>query len=139
MMRAISRLERLCSKYSRRTSVILRMDNLLLAISLAPAKICQSVIVIPRRYALSGRFKLSSLERNCCPVCAGPGDRFAMESVIALPWNRCPVCRGKRSLMLVAPDTSPRDTGISGEADSWDVGTGAGFYLDATQAPWHAH
>lgn len=42
-------------------------------------------------------------------------------------------------LMLVAPDTSPRNTGIAGEADDWEFGAGAGFYLDATQAPWSAH
>ncbi|WP_066380610.1 S-formylglutathione hydrolase [Anabaena sp. CA = ATCC 33047] len=42
-------------------------------------------------------------------------------------------------LMLVAPDTSPRNTGIPGEDDDWDFGTGAGFYVDATQAPWHQH
>jgi len=39
-------------------------------------------------------------------------------------------------LMLVAPDTSPRATGIVGEADDWEFGAGAGFYLDATQQPW---
>jgi S-formylglutathione hydrolase len=39
-------------------------------------------------------------------------------------------------LMLVAPDTSPRRTGIEGEAAEWDFGTAAGFYLDATAAPW---
>lgn len=39
-------------------------------------------------------------------------------------------------LMLVTMDTSPRQTGITGEDDDWDFGTGAGFYLDATQAPW---
>jgi S-formylglutathione hydrolase len=39
-------------------------------------------------------------------------------------------------LMLVTPDTSPRDTGIEGADASWDFGTAAGFYLDATQAPW---
>lgn len=42
-------------------------------------------------------------------------------------------------LALVTPDTSPRNTGITGEADDWEFGTGAGFYLDATQAPWSAH
>jgi len=42
-------------------------------------------------------------------------------------------------LMLVAPDTSPRRTGIAGEADEWDFGTGAGFYLDAAAAPWATH
>lgn len=39
-------------------------------------------------------------------------------------------------LMLVAPDTSPRDARIPGEADAWDFGIGAGFYLDATREPW---
>lgn len=39
-------------------------------------------------------------------------------------------------VMLVAMDTSPRQTGITGETDDWDFGAGAGFYLDATQAPW---
>jgi S-formylglutathione hydrolase len=39
-------------------------------------------------------------------------------------------------IILVAPDTSPRGAGIPGEADSWDFGAGAGFYVDATQAPW---
>ena len=42
-------------------------------------------------------------------------------------------------LALVAPDTSPRGADIAGEADSWDFGVGAGFYLDATQAPWARH
>jgi len=42
-------------------------------------------------------------------------------------------------LALIAPDTSPRGTGVEGEADAWDFGVGAGFYLDATQAPWAAH
>jgi S-formylglutathione hydrolase len=39
-------------------------------------------------------------------------------------------------LILVAPDTSPRGANIPGEDDSWDFGTSAGFYLDATQEPW---
>ncbi|MGH8184513.1 MAG: S-formylglutathione hydrolase [Rhodanobacteraceae bacterium] len=41
-------------------------------------------------------------------------------------------------LMLVAPDTSPRDTGIAGAKDDWEFGEGASFYVDATQAPWTA-
>lgn len=45
----------------------------------------------------------------------------------------------KHGLILVAPDTSPRNTGIPGENDDWDFGTGAGFYVDATQAPWDQH
>lgn len=42
-------------------------------------------------------------------------------------------------LALVAPDTSPRGANVPGEADAWDFGVGAGFYLDATQAPWKQH
>ena len=38
-------------------------------------------------------------------------------------------------LMLVMPDTSPRDTGFEGATGDWEFGEGAGFYLDATQAP----
>lgn len=45
----------------------------------------------------------------------------------------------EHGLMLVAPDTSPRGCGLAGEDADWDFGTGAGFYLDATQAPWSAH
>lgn len=43
-------------------------------------------------------------------------------------------------LMLVAPDTSPRGEGVPDAEDSaWDLGLGAGFYLDATEPPWSAH
>ncbi|HEY9694892.1 MAG TPA: S-formylglutathione hydrolase [Oculatellaceae cyanobacterium] len=42
-------------------------------------------------------------------------------------------------LIVVAPDTSPRGCNIPGEEDSWDLGTGAGFYLNATQMPWAKH
>ena len=42
-------------------------------------------------------------------------------------------------LMLVAPDTSPRGAQVPGEADTWDFGVGAGFYLDAVREPWARH
>ena len=42
-------------------------------------------------------------------------------------------------LMLIAPDTSPRGTDFPGQADDWDFGVGAGFYVDATQTPWSQH
>jgi S-formylglutathione hydrolase len=42
-------------------------------------------------------------------------------------------------IMLVAPDTSPRGAGIPGEDKDWDFGVGAGFYVDATEAPWSRH
>ncbi len=42
-------------------------------------------------------------------------------------------------LALIAPDTSPRGANIPGEASAWDFGLAAGFYIDATQAPWATH
>lgn len=45
----------------------------------------------------------------------------------------------KYGVMLVVPDTSPRKTGIPGEEQDWDFGAGAGFYVDATEAPWSSH
>jgi len=44
----------------------------------------------------------------------------------------------RHGIMLVAPDTSPR-VALPGDRDSWDFGLAAGFYLDATQAPWASH
>jgi S-formylglutathione hydrolase len=45
----------------------------------------------------------------------------------------------QHGLALVAPDTSPRSAGVPGETDAWDFGVGAGFYVDATEAPWSTH
>lgn len=42
-------------------------------------------------------------------------------------------------LALLSPDTSPRGTALEGQAEAWDFGVAAGFYLDATRAPWAAH
>ncbi|MGA2708309.1 MAG: S-formylglutathione hydrolase [Steroidobacteraceae bacterium] len=42
-------------------------------------------------------------------------------------------------LMLISPDTSPRHPRLPGDADSWDFGYSAGFYVDATVAPWKEH
>lgn len=41
-------------------------------------------------------------------------------------------------LILIAPDTSPRGEAVA-QGDSWDLGQGAGFYLNATQVPWAEH
>eukprot|EP00123_Amoebidium_parasiticum_P022047 comp7850_c0_seq1/m.3437 comp7850_c0_seq1/g.3437 ORF comp7850_c0_seq1/g.3437 comp7850_c0_seq1/m.3437 type:complete len:280 (-) comp7850_c0_seq1:450-1289(-) len=45
----------------------------------------------------------------------------------------------EEGLIIVAPDTSPRATNIDGEDDSWDFGSGAGFYVDATEPKWSTH
>jgi len=73
---------------------------------------------VPVLYFLSG---LTSTEENFM-VKAG-AQRFAAEY----------------GLMLVAPDTSPRNTGIEGEDADWDFGSGASFYVDATMEPWRSH
>ena len=44
----------------------------------------------------------------------------------------------EHGLMLVAPDTSPRGDGVPDDP-AYDLGQGAGFYLNATQAPWSRH
>ena len=44
----------------------------------------------------------------------------------------------EHGIILVSPDTSPRGAGVA-DADRYDLGQGAGFYVDATQAPWAAH
>jgi S-formylglutathione hydrolase len=41
-------------------------------------------------------------------------------------------------MAIVVPDTSPRGLAIPGEADAYDFGLGAGFYVDATEPPWSA-
>ena len=42
-------------------------------------------------------------------------------------------------IITVAPDTSPRNTGIEGENQDLDYGSGASFYVDATEEPWRSH
>jgi S-formylglutathione hydrolase len=45
----------------------------------------------------------------------------------------------RENLILITPDTSPRGANLPGEADHWDFGVGAGFYVDATEEPWDDH
>lgn len=42
-------------------------------------------------------------------------------------------------LIIVCPDTSPRGNDVADELTNWQMGKGAGFYLDATEAPWAEH
>ncbi len=45
----------------------------------------------------------------------------------------------EHGVLLVAPDTSPRGAGVAGEDESYDLGTGAGFYVNATTGGWEDH
>ncbi|MEM9531139.1 MAG: S-formylglutathione hydrolase, partial [Pseudomonadota bacterium] len=42
-------------------------------------------------------------------------------------------------LAIVTPDTSPRGDHVADEPDAWDLGQGAGFYVNATQPPWDSN
>lgn len=44
----------------------------------------------------------------------------------------------RHGVAIVVPDTSPRGDGVADDA-GWDLGQGAGFYVNATQAPWSSH
>lgn len=72
---------------------------------------------VPVLYWLSG---LTCSEQNF--ITKAGAQRYAAEHGIA----------------IVCPDTSPRGDGVA-DADSYDLGKGAGFYVNATQAPWAAH
>lgn len=45
----------------------------------------------------------------------------------------------EHGILVVAPDTSPRGANLPGEADSWDFGLGAGYYVNATTSGWKNH
>lgn len=45
----------------------------------------------------------------------------------------------EQGVIIVCPDTSPRGEGVPDVPDDWKLGCGAGFYVDATEAPWSAH
>jgi len=74
----------------------------------------------------------------------GPVPVLYYLSGLTCSWENATVKAGAQryaaetGLMLVLPDTSPRGEGVP-DADSDDFGQGAGFYLDATQAPWSAN
>lgn len=45
----------------------------------------------------------------------------------------------EHGFILISPDTSPRGANVPGETDSWDLGVGAGFYVNATTPAWQRH
>jgi S-formylglutathione hydrolase len=45
----------------------------------------------------------------------------------------------QHGIILITPDTSPRGANVPGETDAWDLGVGAGFYLNATTPAWRPH
>lgn len=45
----------------------------------------------------------------------------------------------EQGIAIVFPDTSPRGADVADEPERYDLGQGAGFYVNATQSPWRAH
>jgi S-formylglutathione hydrolase len=90
---------------------------------------------LPMRF---GVFRPPQAERGPVPVLFCLAGLTCTEETFAIKAGAQRVA-AELGLMLVTPDTSPRDTGIPGESDDWEFGAGAGFYLDATEAPWSKH
>jgi len=84
-----------------------------------PNSVTQQGIKAPCLYFLSG---LTCTDENFSIKCATGFEHASRAGAI-----------------LILPDTSPRGAGVLGEDDSWDFGTGAGFYLNATQEPYAKH
>ena len=82
-----------------------------------PPQATESDAMLPVLYWLSG---LTCTEQNF--ITKAGAQRYAAE----------------HGVILVAPDTSPRGDEVA-DAEGYDLGKGAGFYVNATQAPWSAH
>jgi S-formylglutathione hydrolase len=91
-----------------------------------------AVIGLPMRFAV---FQPPQARQQRVPVLFYLAGLTCTEETFAIKAGAQRVA-AQLGLMLVSCDTSPRQTGIAGEADDWEVGTGAGFYVNATQLPW---
>lgn len=102
------------------------------------------------------RYRHTSTALGCPMVFAVflPPRALAGEAVPALWWLSGLTCTDENvmqksgiqrraaalGLAVVAPDTSPRGPEVPTDPDgAWDFGHGAGFYVDATEAPWSSH
>jgi S-formylglutathione hydrolase len=86
----------------------------------------------PMRFAV---YKPPQAERGAVPVLYYLSGLTCTEENFVIKASAQRVA-SELGLMLVVPDTSPRNTGIPGETGDSEFGAGAGFYLDATEAPW---
>jgi len=91
-----------------------------------------AVIGLPMRFAV---YQPPQAQRQRVPVLFYLAGLTCTEETFAIKAG-AQRAAAQLGLMIVTCDTSPRQTGIAGEADDWEVGSGAGFYLNATQQPW---
>lgn len=92
-------------------------------------------IGLPMRFSV---FLPPQAERGPCPVLTFLAGLTCTEETFMIK-AAAQRLAAEYGLVLVAPDTSPRGTDFPGQADHWDFGVGAGFYVDATQQPWARH
>lgn len=94
-----------------------------------------STIGLPMRF---GVFRPAQAPRGDWPVLVYLAGLTCNEQTFAIKAG-AQQHAAKHGLMLVTPDTSPRNTGAPDADKDWDFGHGAGFYLDATQDAYAKH
>lgn len=82
-----------------------------------------------------GVYRPPQAMKRACPVLYCLAGLTCSEETFAIKAGAQRVA-AELGLVLVTPDTSPRDTGLDGATGDWEFGEGAGFYVDATEAPW---
>lgn len=92
--------------------------NMKFSVYIPPKAIDADNVRLPVLYWLSG---LTCTEQNF--IIKSGFQRYAAEN----------------NLVVVGPDTSPRGVNIDGEDTDWDFGSGAGFYVNATEPKWREH
>ena len=78
-----------------------------------------------------------ALSGRACPVLFYLAGLTCTEETFAIKAHALRLA-ARLGLILIAPDTSPRGSHAA-QGDSWDIGQGAGFYINALQAPWAEH
>ena len=78
-----------------------------------------------------------ALAGQACPTLFYLAGLTCSEETFAIKAH-APRLAAQLGLILVTPDTSPRGEQVA-QGDHWDIGQGAGFYINATQAPWAEH
>jgi S-formylglutathione hydrolase len=94
-----------------------------------------AVIGLPMRF---GVYLPPQAQQGPCPVLYCLAGLTCNEQTFAIKAG-AQQHAARHGLVLVTPDTSPRNTGVAGADQDWDFGTGAGFYLDATREPYARH
>jgi len=82
-----------------------------------------------------GIFFPPQAEKKKCPVLYYLSGLTCTEQNVVTKGNTQQYA-AKYGIIIVTPDTSPRGTDFEGEHDTYDFGSGAGFYVDATEEPW---